>query len=244
MEAVVISEQGIRPEMEDAHFLDLNFADKGWIFGGIYDGHGGRSAARYASERLLQIFLERLLSGSPPQEAFVASYELTSEELKAQSSGTTAVTFLIRDKEIFTANVGDARAGVINKQGFHQLTVDHRLDNPAERERVLKMGGRIVYPYTYRGGLGLMPTRTIGDQYFKPIGIIATPSVSEYRIADDDLILLAACDGLFDVMTNEEVADFARRFLQPKALVQELKNEVLINRLGMDNLTIIAVSLG
>ena len=34
-----------------------------------------------------------------------------------------------------------------------------------------------------RGYRGLMPTRTIGDQYFKPVGIIATPSVNEYKIS-------------------------------------------------------------
>jgi serine/threonine protein phosphatase PrpC len=243
MKVGVISQRGLRPEMEDAHFLDLNFANCGWIFAGIYDGHCGRFAAEYASKRLHQIFLEKLLSGSLPREAFIASYETTSEELKNQDSGTTAVNFFIRDRDIFTANVGDARALVINKSGFHQLTVDHRLENPEERKRVEKKGGHIRSPYVYRGGMGLMPTRTIGDQYFKPVGVIATPSVSEYKIAEDDLVLLAACDGLFDVMTNEEVAEFSMRFSQPDSLVEALRHEVLIERFGTDNLTIIAVSL-
>jgi len=243
MKAVVISERGLRPEMEDAHFLDLNFANCGWIFAGIYDGHGGRFAAEYASKRLHQIVLEKLLSGSSPGGAFIESYETTSEELKTQDSGTTAVNFFIRDKDIFTANVGDARALVINNAGFRQLTVDHRLENMEERKRVEEMGGHIRYPYVYRGYLGLMPTRTIGDQYFKPVGVIATPSVSKYKVAEDDLVLLAACDGLFDVMTNGEVSEFAMRFSQPDSLLEALKHEVLLNRFGTDNLTIIVVFL-
>lgn len=243
MEVAVVSEKGIRLTMEDTYFLDLNFADKGWVFGGIYDGHGGSFAAKYASERLHRVFLDRLLRGLTPQEASIKSYETLSEELRTQSSGTTAVNFLIQDQKIFSANVGDARAIVIKKQGFHQLTVDHRLDNLAERQRVEEMGGLIYYPYTYRGTQGLMPTRTIGDEYFKPVGIIATPSVAEYGIAEEDLILLAACDGLFDVMTNEEVVAFAREFPQPKSLLEVLKEEVLVNRFGTDNLTIITLSL-
>jgi len=243
MEAAVISEKGIRREMEDAHFLDLNFANKGWAFAGIYDGHGGKLAAKYASERLHQIFLQGLLSGFSPQEAFIKGYQLVSEELKTQDSGTTAVNCLIKARQIFTANVGDARAIVISDQGLSQLTVDHRLDNLIERQRIEEMGGQIRYPYAFRGHQGLMPTRTIGDQYFKNIGIIATPSVSEYKISQDDLILLMACDGLFDVMTSEEAADFARRFPQPETLLEVLKTEVLVNRLGSDNLTMIAFSL-
>lgn len=243
MEAAVISEKGMRPGMEDAHFLDSNFAGRGWVFGGVYDGHGGSYAALYAAENLHRVFLRRLLEGVSPTQAFIESYEAISEELKTQSSGTTAVDFLIKDGQIFTANAGDARALVIGQKDFHQLTVDHRLDNQAERRRIEEMGGYIRYPYTYRGYEGLMPTRTLGDQYFKPVGVIATPSVSEYKIREDDLALLSACDGLFDVMFNEEVAAFARKDAQPETLLQALKHEVLDNRSGSDNLTIIAVSL-
>ena len=243
MEAAVISEKGRRFKMEDAHFLDLNFADRGWVFGGIYDGHNGRFAANYASENLYQRFLEKLLSGFLPQKAFIETYQAISEELKKQGSGTTAVNFLIKNGEIFTANVGDARVIVIGGKEFHQLTIDHRLDKLSERQRIEEMGGRIEYPYACRGSYGLMPTRTLGDQYFKPVGIIAIPSVNRYKISKKDLTLLAACDGLFDVMSNEEVAGFARKFSDPNQLVKTLQKEVLGDRYGSDNLTIIAVNL-
>lgn len=243
MEAAIISEKGRRPTMEDTYFLDLNFASKGWIYAGIYDGHSGAFAALYAAERLHQVFQEELLSGLSPQQAFVKGYEQTSGELKNQTSGATAVDFLIRDTEVIAANAGDARAIIISGEGVYQLTVDHRLDSIEERQRIEKMGGHVEYPYTYRGSLGLMPTRTLGDEYFKPVGVLATPSINEYAISEKDLFLLAACDGLFDFMTNEEVAELARRFSRPQSLVQALKTEVLDNRQGTDNLTILAVSL-
>ena len=99
---------------------------------------------------------------------------------------------------------------VVGSEEFHQLTVDHRLDDTEERRRIEKMGGLIDYPYVVRGRYGLMPTRTIGDAYFKPVGVIATPWVNEYEISRADSFLIAACDGLFDVMSNRQVVEFVR----------------------------------
>lgn len=104
------------------------------------------------------------------------------------------------------------------------------------------MGGQTKGRYVYREGHWLMPTRTIGDEWFKPVGIIATPFVSQYTVLESDLGLLAACDGLFDVMTKDEIAELARRFPQPESWLEALKDEVLHNRHGTDNLTMIAVS--
>ncbi len=243
MEIAVVSEVGRRAVMEDTYFVDDNLLGRGWLFGGIYDGHAGGFAARYAAERLHKIFVNQVMAGATPQQAFVHSYEMTSQELSYQDSGTTAVTFLMRGKSIFTANVGDARAIVIGQQGFSQLTIDHRLSNVEEGQRIKDRGGIISYPYVYRGNQGLMPTRSIGDQFFKEIGIIATPSLSEYSITQDDRLLVAACDGLFDVMTNEEIAQLAGRLSQPQELVSKLRDEVLFHRYGTDNLTILVVSL-
>jgi serine/threonine protein phosphatase PrpC len=243
MKAAVTSEKGIRPSMEDDHVLDVNFGNKGWIYGGIYDGHNGDYAAKYAAKRLHRIFLENLLGGLEPGKAFTLSYETVSREVSEQESGTTAVDFLIQDKRIYTANAGDARAILVNRKGVSQLTVDHRVDNPDERERVEKMGASIDYPYVVKGYQGLMPTRTIGDQYFKAAGVIATPSLNEYLITPGDSMLISACDGLWDFMNNGEVAALAEEYPEPKSLLNALTPEVLINRLGTDNLTIIAVSL-
>ncbi len=243
MQTTVISEKGLRPAMEDTYYLETNFAGTGWIFGGIYDGHGGVAAADYAARRLHRVFQKQLSTARTPQQAFIESYEIISSEMRLEDIGATAVNFLIGNKEIVTANAGDARALVIGEKDMHQLTVDHRLDNPEERQRVERMGGQIMYPYFYRGNQGLMPTRALGDEYFRPVGVTPTPSVTTYRITGDDFMFLAACDGLFDFMSNEEVAACARQFREPAHLLEELKQEVLTNRSGTDNLTIIAVSL-
>lgn len=243
MEASVVSEKGMRPAMEDAHYLDLDFGGKGWVYGGIYDGHGGDYAARYAAENLHQIFLEKLLAGLTPQQAFMESYETVSADLKQQASGTAAADFFIKDGRVFVANSGDARAIIVSQGGIRQLTIDHRLDDENEKERVLSMGAAISYPYVVRGNQGLMTTRSLGDEHFKPVGVIALPSLNEYLISRDDFIMISACDGLWDFMSNEDTATLARRNPVPAKLAADLKEEVLVSRSGTDNLTIITVSL-
>ncbi|MFH0809861.1 MAG: PP2C family protein-serine/threonine phosphatase, partial [Pseudomonadota bacterium] len=219
VQAAIISERGVRPSMEDAHFLDTNFAGRGWVYGGIYDGHGGALAAESAAIHLHVKFLEKVLAGLSPEQSFAEAYQEISEALKSQDSGTTAVDFLIRDSAIFTANAGDARAIVVGRQSVLQLTTDHRLDNEQEAARIRQRGGEIRYPYVYRRFAGIMPTRTLGDEFFKPVGVIARPSIGKHPIGDEDLMLVAACDGLFDFMDNEEIAGLARRLPEPRALV-------------------------
>ena len=242
MTIAIISEKGIRPTMEDTYVVDADFAGKGWIYIGIYDGHGGSEAAEYASRNLHRIFLERLSSGLSTAKAFTESYDAVSRQMAGLDSGTTAVDVLLRDDKAYAANAGDARAILIGRDTVTQLTVDHRLESPVERQRVEKMGGHIDYPYTCVGSLGLMPTRTLGDSYFKTAGIIATPSVNDYEITEDDFLLLVACDGLFDFIENEEVARVARKYVIPETLVEALRQEVFKNRVGTDNLTVVACS--
>lgn len=247
MKTAIICEEGPRRDyMEDNYVIKKNFTGKGNIFGGVYDGHSGSLAAKYAAENLHKRFQYRL-SRLSIEQAFIESYEKVSEELKTKDhsdSGTTAANFFIKDGEIFTANAGDSRIIIIGENGVRQLTIDHRLYNDEERNRIEKMGGIIFGGYACTvDGEGLMVTRAIGDWKFREIGIISTPYTYSYKIKKKDIMLIAACDGLFDEMSNDRVADFARKYTNPEELVKKLMNCVYKECYGRDNLTIIAVSL-
>ncbi|MCF8105732.1 MAG: protein phosphatase 2C domain-containing protein [Desulfohalobiaceae bacterium] len=243
MRTAVISEQGRRSSMEDRHVLLTDFTGQNRIFGGVYDGHRGSFAAEYAASHLHQRFRDRLQEGQNPEQAFVAAYLAIASELKAEPSGTTAVTFFLGNQTVATANCGDCRAVIIKREKILQLSADHRLDNEEERKRIEEFGGMIAYPYVMSGIQGLMPTRALGDAGFDTAGIIAEPFVRTYSISDEDRFLLAGCDGLFDVLDNEQVGEFAYRADTPRDLVNRLKQEVLENRMGVDNLTIMACEL-
>ena len=241
--AAVIAEQGLRWSMEDAHVLDLDFYRQDWVFGAVFDGHRGRTAAWTAAEQLHLIFLHHLLKRLPPEEAIIAAYKEVDQMLTGQTSGTTAVTIFLDGHELLTANAGDSRCLLVRRNDWLQLSTDHRLSNPAEKDRIMRTKAQIREPYVMVGGSGLMPTRSLGDPDFALAGVIPTPSTRRKVLNQDDLLLILACDGLFDVMTNQEVADLARSARVPERVVQGLKQEAMDARMTSDNLTVICLDL-
>jgi serine/threonine protein phosphatase PrpC len=241
--AMVISEQGARGHMEDFHFLDLDFGGKEKVFGGVYDGHNGAYAACYAADTLHTYFLDGLQRGFTPSKAFCVAYQNVSDDLEDQASGTTAATFFLDGTSVYAANAGDSRIIVVGDHEPRQLTVDHRLDNPGEAERILRSGGEIDYPYVMKGIRGLMPTRSLGDEYFRDAGVIPLPDTSIHQIREWDRWLVAATDGLFDALDNESVSSLCSKSTEPRLLVETLVQEVLTGCTMPDNTTVILVKL-
>jgi len=241
--SAVLAEQGLRWSMEDAHALDLDFYGQGWVFCGVYDGHRGQTAAMTAAEQLHTLFLHHLQKRQNPDEAMAAAYREVDHMLIGQRSGTTAVTVFIRERELLAANVGDSRCLLIRRQDSLQLSADHRLSNPEEKDRIRQTGADIREPYIMVGDSGLMPTRCLGDHDFASAGVIPDPFIHRKLLNQDDLFLILACDGLFDVMSNQEVADVVRSAQGPEEAVQSLRREALDVRMSTDNLTVICLDL-
>ncbi|TVU01958.1 hypothetical protein EJB05_52607, partial [Eragrostis curvula] len=79
-----------------------------------------------------------------------------------------------------------------------------------EYARIEALGGKVIQWNGYRVLGVLAMSRSIGDRYLKPY-IIPVPEVSVVARAKDDDCLILASDGLWDVMSNEEVCDAARK---------------------------------
>jgi len=243
MKSAVISLQGGRASMEDFYYFERNFLRQGLILGLICDGHFGKFAAEYTANNLPD-FIFRYYQTGPVKDVFTKAYQEISREIeRIHNSGTTALSFLIKDRTIICANAGDSRLIIVRKKGILQLTEDHRVNNRLEKKRIVKLGGKISGYYACREGEGLMPTRTIGDAYFKPIGIISTPEIYIYYTEENDLFLIAGTDGLFDPLKNKEVAEIARKSVDPEKIIRNLAKEADRRDGGDDNKTIIAVSL-
>ncbi len=237
----IVTEPGLRPTMEDKYYcLDVR-GDGSCIFAGVYDGHGGVKAAEYTKDYLHEFFFQEIKAGRSIEQAFKIAYEKISCNLASQDSGTTAVDFYLKDNTLWYANAGDVRLIVVRESWVKQLSQVHRLTNSKEKRRIVKAGGVLAGDLVVKGDLGLMPTRSLGDEYFKDIGIIATPFIGHYRLKPQDSWILAATDGLFDYIDNQEVAEFIVRFDQADLAAAGLKQEVLVKRGGSDNLTLILI---
>ncbi|KAG5591362.1 hypothetical protein H5410_041876 [Solanum commersonii] len=139
------------------------------------------------------------------------------ENLDSSFSGTTAVVAIRQDDDLVIANVGDSRAvlGRKKEEGVIeavQLTTDLK---PTEAERIRRCGGRVFAPqeepHVQRVYLpkedvpGLAMTRSFGDFMLKYLGIISEPDVSYHHITPNDQFVVLATDGVWDVLSNDQV---------------------------------------
>lgn len=234
------SMQGWRIEMEDAHtdITGLNQELQEWSFFGIFDGHAGTNASLYCAENLLECVLSNddfkaaLKSGpsSPDLEQLkngikMGFFELdkTMRELPAwingdDKSGTTAVTTMITPEQFIFANCGDSRA-ILCRSGNEKVTfhtVDHKPANPDEKTRIEKAGGSVMIQ---RVNGCLAVSRALGDYEYKMDNnldadkqlVTPEPEISVISRQDDvDEFIVIACDGIWDVMSNVEVAEYIR----------------------------------
>lgn len=162
------------------------------------------------------------------RRVFLKSYKAMDKELKSHPkvdcfcSGSTAVTLVKQGSDLFVGSIGDSRAILGSKDGSDslvatQLTVDLKPDLPREAERIKKCKGRVFalqdepevprvwLPFDNAPGLAM--ARAFGDFCLKDYGVISIPEFSHCVLTDNDLFIVLASDGVWDVLSNEEVVE-------------------------------------
>ncbi|KAJ1924748.1 phosphatase 2C, partial [Linderina pennispora] len=101
-----------------------------------------------------------------------------------------------------------------------------------EAQRIAGSGG-----YVFNGRVNgvLAVTRALGDSTLKPY-VISNPFTTETVIEDTDDMLILACDGLWDVCSDQEAVDLVRDEKDPVKASQVLLDYALDNE-SMDNIT-------
>jgi len=111
-------------------------------------------------------------------------------------------------------NAGDSRAILLGADGHHvPMTKDHKPQDEEESRRIYAAGG-CVKSDRVDGSLAL--SRAIGDWNYKSNPsltvaqqkVIPIPTITTHIAYEGDRILVC-CDGLFEQMSNAEVANFA-----------------------------------
>lgn len=126
------------------------------------------------------------------------------------------------------------------------MSQDHRLDDPREAERIEKAGG-----FLFKGRvLGVLAvTRSLGDHCMKDF-VVACPYYNETKIDETEknnnnfpTVLILACDGLWDVIEDQEAVDLALSFGGEKADAAQYLVEEALGRGSSDNVSVIVVWL-
>ncbi|EPS72331.1 hypothetical protein M569_02427, partial [Genlisea aurea] len=132
------------------------------------------------------------------------------EPIAAATVGSTAVVAVVSSSHIVVANCGDSRAVLYRGKVAVPLSVDHKPNREDECARIEAAGGKVIQWNGHRVSGILAMSRSIGDRYLKP-WIIAEPEVRLLARAREDDFLILASDGLWDVVSNEEVCRAARK---------------------------------
>lgn len=143
--------------------------------------------------------------------AIRAAYLTTDREFLTQGvrGGACAATALVKDGELFVANVGDCRAVLGSHSGIATaLTSDHTAGREDERRRIESSGG-----YVSCGSSGvwrvqdcLAVSRAFGDASMKA-WVTCEPEVSRRRLTPDCRFLVVASDGLWNKVSCQEAVD-------------------------------------
>lgn len=237
---------------------------------GVYDGHGGRDIVDFLEDALSYNIAQELRPDDSADDADIPTRleraflltDVQSRMAGLMTSGATVAICLIKKHSgtnkvtIYAANVGDARAVVSSTDAGNpafRLTHDHRADDPSEVARIEAAGG-FLFKNRVLGILAV--ARSLGDHGLKEY-VIGRPYVSttEVRLGGPEStessgvtapseFVIIACDGLWDVMEDQEAVDMVRKFGRAscdnndaaKILVDEA-----IRRGSMDNVTAIVV---
>jgi len=230
----------VKQSIDRAFGSRLEVIDKSNSNEAIHSGQEGDSMRSWWPEGLNNVTLRRLKDAiAVGCEAVERAWMIRSCHAGINAGSTALVTLLVGEKSLNTshlvvANLGDSRALLCRAGKPVALTEDHKPTRKDEAVRVKEAGGHIIV--SSRGltriahnriaagletntqanyKLGLSVSRAFGDRDFKTPHELVCP-VPEFQIKkleNDDMFLLAACDGVWDVLSNQEVINVAAAHL-------------------------------
>ena len=219
--------------MEDEYYV----ADGG-RFAAVFDGHGGGGVSQYLKKHLYGYVTTYLKEAHEAQAdhtdvpkisslvaALRRSFQRVEDEVvqdnRLQYQGSTAVAVMLHEMSdghrcLVSANVGDSRA-ILSRHGRAvDLTRDHKPNEDREKQRILSMGEEIEWDSLAKVHRvrNLSLSRAIGDRYAKPV-VTAEVEIQKYMVDEEkDEFILLASDGLWDVMTSQEVVSYVHRRME------------------------------
>lgn len=262
------SMQGWRTSQEDAHcHLFPSKTNPNISIVGVFDGHAGDRASAFAAKNILHHietsdsykFLKDQIKPEIIARSLMEGFILCDQAMRSQKgfkdgsevSGSTGCVAVLTQKSIIVANCGDSRSVLVRNNNPIFSTRDHKPDDAREQDRVELAGGKVRYG---RINGDLASARSFGDFRYKKDPskppsqqlVSVLPDVAMLDRHKDNQLLIIACDGIWDVMSNLECSNFILAALALGASTQQacdlVLDECLLKGSG-DNMSIIIVTL-
>ena len=218
-----------------------------FYFFGIYDGHGGKGCSYYLKDNLHKNINEFSKIGiklgiEKTEENFKKEEGLNEKGEIKDSSGSCGIMAMIKDNKLIIANVGDSRLVIYKNKKISFITEDHKPGSEVEKKRIELAGGKIyqtpsLFPLYQNGKEIEIPwrvlpgrlsvSRTFGDIEAKEekFGgmknvVVALPDINEIELNDQYNFIVMGCDGIFDVLSNEELLECIYIVLREKKMTE------------------------
>ena len=239
-------DHGERNYMEDQGKSIENFnRDPNQILFCLFDGHGGGEVSEFLKNNFAE-YMKKMLPFINYARDFANLFKLLDEKIKSlnlpETGSTANIVFIERINEkryLYCANIGDTRSVLVRKNRTTRLSYDDRVYDTKERERIIKKGG-VIFDGRINGQL--MLSRTFGDWGLKKYGVIVSPHVAKIELTSDDLFLIIATDGVWDVLSDDEIINLTKS--NSNAL--EISKNIIVESLRRnsdDNISCFVISL-
>lgn len=252
-----------RTYMEDYSKAIDKFADnKSLSFFIICDGHGGSETSSFVINKLPELFESEirkigiLKSNHLIEKAYIEAFDKCDKAVNTFQwsiySGTTCSSIFImrfiNKISLVTANIGDSSVIYINpkKDISKILTIDDKVSNADEIERIKSLGG-FISNGRLCGQLAI--SRSFGDSNLKGGGLISVPHVCNFDISVEDIndsYVILASDGIWDEISSKDLLEYSKEVnnfdSSSKVLGERILKEA-IKKGSTDNISVIVVKL-
>ena len=210
----------------------INSNDEFFYFFGVFDGHGGNGCSLYLKENFHN-FIKEFSAESLRNAVYQSENEFLTKKAVDEnnnicdSSGSCGIIAIIKNNKFIISNTGDSRIVVYKNGKVFFATEDHKPNSEKEKERIKNAGGQIYqspsFIVFYQNGKKIdlpwrvFPGRLSVSRTFGDIGaknekfggkngvIIPNPDITELEINNEFDFMVIGCDGIFDVLSNEDL---------------------------------------
>ena len=210
----------------------------------VCDGMGGAKAGNVASSLAVDVFTQEIKSSFHPgmdqdrleqmlrnavKLANFTVYDQSQQFEEFTGMGTTLVAALVQGKNATFVNVGDSRAYEIDRDGIHQITVDHSLVQMMIDRGELTQEQARLYP-----GKNYI-TRAIGTEP------VTRCDVFTRKLDRGDCLLLCS-DGLTNLVDDQEILFEVVHGVDKRKCCEQMF-AIAKNRGAPDNVTCVLVQI-
>ena len=183
----------------------------------LADGMGGHSGGSVASQTTINALMETYYndpSGSITdslEQAFLKAnrevIEKGKDDLNLHGLGSTLTAVVLKDDKMYYGHVGDSRGYIIYDHQIKQFTEDHSYVASLLKAGIINEEEAATHPQ------GNIITRAIGAEEDLKVDL----SQEHLELKTEQYILLC-CDGLYRVVSNEEIKDTVYRHKNPETI--------------------------